>query len=47
MLETALVLAAIAQKWQFRLTPGYPVETEPLVTLRPRNGIGMRFEERK
>jgi cytochrome P450 len=47
MLETALVLAAIAQSWKFKLTPGYPVETEPLVTLRPRNGIGMRIEKRK
>jgi cytochrome P450 len=44
LLETALVLAAIAQNWKFRLTPGYPVETEPLVTLRPRNGIEMKLE---
>jgi cytochrome P450 len=46
MLETALVVAAIAQKFQFRLTPGFPIETEPLVTLRPRYGIEMRISAR-
>jgi cytochrome P450 len=46
LLETALVIAAIAQKYQFRLTPGFPVETEPLVTLRPKHGIEMKIEAR-
>jgi cytochrome P450 len=46
MLETALVVAAIAQKFQFRLKPGFPIETEPLVTLRPRYGIEMRISAR-
>jgi cytochrome P450 len=46
MLETALVIAAIAQRFRFRLTPGFPIATEPLVTLRPRYGIEMRVEER-
>jgi cytochrome P450 len=47
LLETALVLAALTQKFQFRLTPGYPVVPEPLVTLRPRFGIEMQIQERK
>ena len=46
MLETALVIAAIAQRFRFRLTPGFAVVPEPLVTLRPRNGIEMKIEER-
>ncbi len=46
VLETALVVAALAQKFQFRLTPGYPVVPEPLVTLRPKYGIEMQIQER-
>ncbi len=45
-LETALVVAAIAQKFQFRLKPGFPVVPEPLVTLRPKHGIEMQVQER-
>jgi cytochrome P450 len=46
MLEAALVIAALAQKFRFRLTPGFPIETEPLVTLRAKHGISMRIERR-
>ena len=46
MLETALVVAAIAQKFRFCLTPGYPVVPEPLVTLRAKYGIEMHVEKR-
>lgn len=46
MLESALVIAAIAQKYRFRLKPGFPVVPEPLVTLRPKYGIEMRIEAR-
>jgi cytochrome P450 len=45
-LETALVIAAIAQKFRFRLTKGFPVVPEPLVTLRPKYGIEMAIESR-
>jgi len=45
-LETALVIAAIAQKFRFRLTKGFPVVPEPLVTLRPKYGIEMTIEAR-
>jgi cytochrome P450 len=45
-LETALVIAAIAQKFRFRLTKGFPVVPEPLVTLRPKYGIEMTIEVR-
>jgi cytochrome P450 len=46
MLESALVIAAIAQKYRFRLRPGFPVVPEPLVTLRPKYGIEMKIEAR-
>jgi len=45
-LETALVIAAIAQKFSFRLNKGFPVVPEPLVTLRPKYGIEMTIESR-
>jgi cytochrome P450 len=45
-LETALVIAAIAQKFRFRLTKGFPVVPEPLVTLRPKYGISMSIDSR-
>jgi cytochrome P450 len=45
-LETALVIAAIAQKFSFCLKEGFPVVPEPLVTLRPKYGIQMTIEAR-
>jgi cytochrome P450 len=44
-LETALVIAAIAQKFRFRLRKGSPVVPEPLVTLRPKYGIEMTIQQ--
>jgi cytochrome P450 len=46
MLEAAMVVATIAQKFQFRLVPGHPVEPEPLVTLRFRHGLQMKIQVR-
>lgn len=43
MMEAQLVLATIAQRYQLRLAPGYKVEPEALVTLRPRNGLLMKL----
>jgi cytochrome P450 len=39
MLESALVIATIAQRFRFRPVPGRTVSPEPLVTLRPEHGI--------
>lgn len=41
-----LVLAAQGQRWRMRLTPGYPVETLPRITLRAKHGLGMRLQRR-
>jgi len=47
LLEAALVIATLAQRFQFRLVPGFPVVPEPLITLRPRNGMRMTVHARK
>ncbi|TYP79157.1 cytochrome P450 [Paenibacillus methanolicus] len=40
MLEMVIVLTMIGQRYRIRLTPGHPpIEMEPLLTLRPKNGI--------
>ncbi|MFY0545153.1 cytochrome P450 [Brevibacillus sp. H7] len=46
-MEAALLLAAIAQRCRLPLAnPERPVEPEPLVTLRPKNGLPVRVEKR-
>jgi cytochrome P450 len=40
-MESALVLATIAQRWQLRLVPGQRLEVQPKITLRPKYGIRM------
>jgi len=47
LMEAPLLLATIGQKYRLRLKePGQKVEPEPLVTLRPKNGLPMRLEKR-
>lgn len=43
-MEGILLLATIAQRWRFRLQPGYTAIPEPLITLRPKGGMPMRAE---
>ena len=38
-MEAALVLATVAREYHFTIDPSHPVVPQPLVTLRPRNGI--------
>jgi len=45
MLEASLVIATLARRFRFSLEPGHDVVPEPLVTLRPRNGIRMTLHE--
>jgi cytochrome P450 len=47
LLEAGIVIATLAQRFQFQLVPGHPVVAEPLVTLRPRHGIRMTLHARK
>jgi cytochrome P450 len=46
MMEAEIVLATVAQHVRLDLVPGYPVRTEPLVTLRPHGGIRMMLQAR-
>ncbi len=38
-MEATLALATIAQRWRLELVPGQPIELQPKITLRPKNGI--------
>jgi hypothetical protein len=40
------VIGAMAQKFRLQLVPGHEVVPEPLVTLRPRQGIRMTLHAR-
>ncbi|HJL01714.1 MAG TPA: cytochrome P450 [Polyangiaceae bacterium LLY-WYZ-15_(1-7)] len=43
MMEAQLVLATIVRDWHLDLVPGFPVEAEPVVTLRPKHGLRVRL----
>jgi hypothetical protein len=38
-MEAEIVLATIASKLRLELAPGYPLELDPSITLRPRSGV--------
>lgn len=44
MTEAQLILATIAQQYRAALVPGQTVSPEPLITLRPRNGLLMTLK---
>ena len=46
MMEAALLLATIAQRFQLRSVPDHPVIPAPSFTLRPKHGIHMVLEAR-
>jgi cytochrome P450 len=46
MTEMQLVLATIAQQYRVSLAPGHHVEVEPLLSLRPKNGVLVSIERR-
>jgi cytochrome P450 len=46
MAEALLILATVAQRYRLRLVPGFPVEPQGLITLRPRHGMRMTLERR-
>lgn len=45
--EGILVLATLARRWRVRPVAERPVETEPMITLRPRHGIRAALERRR
>lgn len=46
LLEAALVVSTIAQRFQLQLVPNHPVEPEPLLTLRFKHGLRMTIHAR-
>lgn len=46
MTEMQLILATIARQYSVSLAPGHHVEPEPLLTLRPKNGVLVSIEHR-
>src|SRR5436190_20975904 len=46
MMEATLLLATIAQRFQFRAVSEHPVTPVPSFTLRPKHGIRMTLRER-
>jgi cytochrome P450 len=46
MAEAMLILTTVAQRYRLRLKPGFPVEPQGLITLRPRHGMQMIAERR-
>ena len=47
LMEAALVLATIAQRFRIRLVPGHAIVPMPTITLRPRYGIRVTLESRQ
>jgi cytochrome P450 len=46
MMEAVQALAALAQKYRFRVIPGHRVEPRGVITLQPKYGMAMRVEPR-
>ncbi len=45
-MEGILLIASLARRWRMRLVPNHPVETKPVITLRPKHGMMMTVEKR-
>lgn len=45
-MEGILLIAALAQHWRMRLVPNHRVETNAVITLRPKYGMRMRMEKK-
>lgn len=46
-MEGVLLLAALGRKWRLELEPSQVIDTEPLITLRPKHGMRMRTVKRE
>ncbi|MHC5598556.1 MAG: cytochrome P450 [Nostoc sp.] len=45
LMEAALLLATIAQRFQIDLVPGYPIVPQPSITLRPETGLKVQLKQ--
>ena len=46
LMEAAILLAAVAQRYEVSMVPGRKVEPMPSITLRPANGVHVRLRRR-
>lgn len=46
LVEIQLLLALLLQRFEFELVPGQEIVPQPLVTLKPRDGIFMKIKQR-
>ena len=46
MVEAAIIIATVAQRYSLRNVSDQPVAVEPGVTLRPKHGLPVRLEKR-
>ncbi len=46
LMEAAILLAAVAQRYQIDMSPGATVEPMPSITLRPAHGVHVRLRKR-
>lgn len=46
-MEAQIVLATLGQSWELQHVPRYPVELEPLVSLRPKRGMPIALKHRR
>lgn len=45
-MEAALLLATIARRWKMEAVAGHRIQTQPVITLRPKNGLRMLLHRR-
>ena len=46
LMEAAILLAAVAQRYEVTMVPGHAVEPMPSITLRPAHGVNVRLRGR-
>ena len=46
LMEAKIMMAMVVQRYHLSVLPGQEVVAEPMITLRPRNGIRMQLERR-
>ena len=46
LMEAAILLAAVAQRFQISLVPGQTIEPLASITLRPKHGVRVRLRRR-
>jgi hypothetical protein len=46
MMQMLLIINVLVKNYEFELTPHQTIEIGPMIILRPKNGIQMRFKKK-